>query len=160
MEGRLLFQHCAVLTGVSVAAPSRTVVIEGAKISAIAPAERVVPLPGDWVVDCRGRLLTPPLYEAEAVHAAEAVRGLRAAEALRRGASTAGTGALSPISEGAEANLVLWDLVPSRGVFVQPKHLLAAWAVVSGTVRLREGVLLGVDFLGLANRAAQALEQP
>ncbi|MBF5042651.1 amidohydrolase family protein [Aggregicoccus sp. 17bor-14] len=70
------------------------------------------------------------------------------------------------VEEGALADLVVYDLVPTEdpATGLMPSPLLAlarspvAWSVVDGRVTVREGQLLGADFLELAHAAARALE--
>jgi 5-methylthioadenosine/S-adenosylhomocysteine deaminase len=70
------------------------------------------------------------------------------------------------VEPGYLADLVVYDLVPSReNVSGLASHLLmqlgeapVAWTIVNGRVTVREGQLLGTDFLELAANAARALE--
>jgi cytosine/adenosine deaminase-related metal-dependent hydrolase len=70
------------------------------------------------------------------------------------------------VVEGALADLVVYDLLPTEdpatGLMPAPLAALArspvAWSVVDGRVTVREGQLLGADFLALAQAAAQTLE--
>ncbi len=70
------------------------------------------------------------------------------------------------VEEGALADLVVHDLLPTEdpATGLMPAPLLAlsrsavAWSIVDGRVTVREGQLLGADFLALARAATQALE--
>lgn len=69
------------------------------------------------------------------------------------------------VDEGALADLVLFDFVPARESGNYTAHLLmqlsqmrVAWTIVNGSVAVREGELLGANYLELANESARALE--
>ncbi len=69
------------------------------------------------------------------------------------------------VDEGALADLVLYDFVPPRASGNYTAHLLMqlsqmrpAWTIVNGAVSVREGVLVGADYLELARESARALE--
>lgn len=71
-------------------------------------------------------------------------------------------GAVEP---GALADLVVYDSVPALEAGNFTPHLLmqlsqvpVAWTIVNGQVAVREGQLLGADFLEVARNAARALE--
>ena len=69
--------------------------------------------------------------------------------------------------EGALADLVVWEHVPAQeGRIGFARYLVekgacvsAAWTVVNGRVVVREGQLLGHDYVSLAQQAATALNQ-
>lgn len=69
--------------------------------------------------------------------------------------------------EGALADLVVWEHIPAQeGAIGLARYLVekgagpsAAWTIVNGRVVLREGQLLGHDYLSLAQQAATALGQ-
>lgn len=69
------------------------------------------------------------------------------------------------VVEGYVADLVVYDCVPpadpdtgySPHLLGQLAHSRAAWTIVNGRVAVREGQLLGADFVELANAAAAAL---
>ena len=70
------------------------------------------------------------------------------------------------VEEGALADLVVHDLLPAEdpttGLMPAPLLALArspvAWSIVDGRVTVREGQLLGADFLALAQAASRTLE--
>ncbi|HET9451535.1 MAG TPA: amidohydrolase family protein [Aggregicoccus sp.] len=70
------------------------------------------------------------------------------------------------VEEGALADLVVHDLLPTEdpATGLMPAPLLAlarspvAWSIVDGRVTVREGQLLGADFLALAQAASRTLE--
>ncbi len=89
MEGRLLVRQCAVWQAGAVAT-ERSVVIEGDHVAHVGAAGELKALPGDWVVEARGRLLTPGLVDAWAGRAQDLARErLRIASALRQGVTCA-----------------------------------------------------------------------
>jgi cytosine/adenosine deaminase-related metal-dependent hydrolase len=69
------------------------------------------------------------------------------------------------VEEGSLADLVVYDTVPaadpetgySPHLLGQIAHSPVAWTLVNGRVCVREGQLLGVDYLDLAQAAAEAL---
>lgn len=70
------------------------------------------------------------------------------------------------IDQGALADLVVYDYVPAQETANFTAHLLmqlsqvpVAWTVVDGRVVVREGQLVGTDFLELAAEAARALQR-
>lgn len=72
------------------------------------------------------------------------------------------SGAVEP---GSLADLVVYDFVPARETGNFTPHLLmqlsqmqVGWTIVNGRVAVREGQLLGADFLELARESAAALE--
>ncbi|MFT3843404.1 MAG: hypothetical protein QM723_40855 [Myxococcaceae bacterium] len=167
MEGRLFIRGCAVWRDGAVE-DARSVVIEGETILAIDSEGALKALPGDWVCDARGRLLAPGLFQAATSTGSPARDRLLAATALRRGvtsiaidADVSGLGVRvvkaapsSRVAVGAPADLVLWDVVPSpRFTEAQLNGAFAAWVVVGGRVVVREGQLVGADFVELAAAA-------
>lgn len=69
------------------------------------------------------------------------------------------------VEPGALADLVVYDLVPARETGNFTPHLLmqlsqvpVGWTIVDGRVSVREGRLLGADYLELAREAARATE--
>ncbi|MFT3707845.1 MAG: amidohydrolase family protein [Archangium sp.] len=69
------------------------------------------------------------------------------------------------VEPGALADLVVYDLVPARETGNFTPHLLmqlsqvdVGWTIVDGRVAVREGQLLGADYLELARESAAALE--
>jgi cytosine/adenosine deaminase-related metal-dependent hydrolase len=70
------------------------------------------------------------------------------------------------VDPGSIADLVVYDFVPAREQANFTAHLLmqlsktpVAWTIVDGRVAVREGQLVGADFLELAREAAKALER-
>lgn len=70
------------------------------------------------------------------------------------------------VDRGALADLVVYDYVPVSEMASFAAHLLmqlsqvpVAWTVVDGRVVVREGQLVGADFLELATEAARALQR-
>lgn len=70
------------------------------------------------------------------------------------------------IDQGALADLVVYDYVPARETANFTAHLLmqlsqvaVAWTVVDGRVVVREGQLVGADYLELAAEASKALQR-
>ncbi len=69
------------------------------------------------------------------------------------------------VEPGSLADLVVYDFVPARETGNYTPHLLmqlsqmpVGWTIVNGRVVVREGQLLGADFLELARESAAALE--
>ncbi|MBX5483256.1 MAG: amidohydrolase family protein [Myxococcaceae bacterium] len=70
------------------------------------------------------------------------------------------------VEEGALADLVVYDLIPAKEnagglapqVLMQLGEVPVAWTIVNGRVVVREGQLLGTDYVELATNAARALE--
>jgi 5-methylthioadenosine/S-adenosylhomocysteine deaminase len=65
MDGRLLFKDCALLEGERLVR-GRAVAVKGALITEVRPDAELPGLPGDWVVEARGRLLLPGRVDAHA----------------------------------------------------------------------------------------------
>lgn len=70
------------------------------------------------------------------------------------------------VDVGSLADLVVYDFVPAREQANFTAHLLmqlsktpVAWTIVDGRVAVREGQLVGADFLQLARDAAKAIER-
>ena len=60
------------------------------------------------------------------------------------------------VEPGYAADLVLWDAVPGTGFTLtlgKPVGALVAWVIVAGRVVVREGQLVGADYLALATAA-------
>ncbi len=66
MEGRLLLRDCAVCPPDGLIQSGLSIVIEGARVSAIGPSRQLPTLPGDWEVVCAGRLVTMGLIDCHA----------------------------------------------------------------------------------------------
>lgn len=69
------------------------------------------------------------------------------------------------VDPGAVADLVVYDLVPAHETGNYTPHLLmqlsqvsVGWTIVDGRVAVREGQLLGADYLELARESARAME--
>ena len=69
------------------------------------------------------------------------------------------------VEPGSLADLVVYDFVPARETGNFTPHLLmqlsqmpVGWTIVNGRVAVREGQLLGADYLELARESAAALE--
>jgi 5-methylthioadenosine/S-adenosylhomocysteine deaminase len=63
MEGRLLLKRCSIFRADGRVRADMAVVVEDGRITRIAPDAAVPVLPGDWEVDCRGRLVMPGLVD-------------------------------------------------------------------------------------------------
>lgn len=63
MEGRLLLEGCSIFRPDGRVRERMSIVIEGERVTRVAPQEDVPALPGDWVVACRDRLVTPSLTD-------------------------------------------------------------------------------------------------
>jgi len=150
MDGRLLLKNCTLLDGERLIA-GRVVAVEGARISRVGPDADAPPLPGDWVVDGRGRLLLPGRVDAHARLTAppapshrwtagevEALVAASLARALRSGASCVFEH-LSSVEQPAEALAILALTAERLGI-----RLVAAHA--SGGEAWEKGHQANVDF--------------
>ncbi|MGA9524510.1 MAG: amidohydrolase family protein [Myxococcaceae bacterium] len=63
MEGRLLLKRCSIFRADGRVRDDMAVVVENGRITRIAQDAAVPVLPGDWEVDCRGRLVMPGLVD-------------------------------------------------------------------------------------------------
>ncbi len=63
MEGRLLVKNCSVLSAQGHVTRAQGVLIDGPRVTRVAPDAELVALPGDWVVQAEGRLLMPGLVD-------------------------------------------------------------------------------------------------
>lgn len=129
MEGRTLLKGCAVYRGDGRVREGQTVVVQGPLVEAIAPEAEVAALPGDWVIDCGGRLLRAGLVDCHAHLVNGQVTPIAGADALesfvhrfeRRLAMAA---SLSPLEvEALAAHALAQGL--RRGVTLHLEHLLA-----------------------------------
>ena len=60
----------------------------------------------------------------------------------------------APLAPSAPADVVLWDVVPSsRFMLGELSSAFAAWVIVAGRVVVREGQLVGADYVSLAAAA-------
>lgn len=66
MEGRLLLKGCTLLGANGRLRSGLSVLVDGGKISQVAPQAELPTRPGDWEVACRGRLLAPGLTDCHA----------------------------------------------------------------------------------------------
>jgi 5-methylthioadenosine/S-adenosylhomocysteine deaminase len=66
MEGRLLFKNCALLRADGRLRTGVSVLVEGERVSRVAPADQLRGRPGDWEVACAGRLLVPGFVDCHA----------------------------------------------------------------------------------------------
>jgi cytosine/adenosine deaminase-related metal-dependent hydrolase len=69
------------------------------------------------------------------------------------------------VEPGSLADLVVFDLIPAREsgnftphLLMQLSQVAVGWTIVNGRVVVREGQLLGADYLELARESAAALE--
>ncbi len=103
MEGRLLLRDCALFPPNGLIQTGLSIVIEGARVSAIGPSRQLPTLPGDWEVACAGRR-----WGKRLVHALARVRvwlGFFGLDLERRAvmwAATARTGRDRPRRPAAE----------------------------------------------------------
>jgi 5-methylthioadenosine/S-adenosylhomocysteine deaminase len=63
MEGRLLLKGCSVFRADGRIRSGMSVLVEGSRITKVAPDSELPVLPGDWEVACRGRLVAPGLID-------------------------------------------------------------------------------------------------
>jgi cytosine/adenosine deaminase-related metal-dependent hydrolase len=70
------------------------------------------------------------------------------------------------VDQGSLADLVVFDYIPAREQANFTAHLLmqlskspVAWTIVNGSVTVREGQLIGADFVELARSAAATIER-
>lgn len=70
------------------------------------------------------------------------------------------------VDQGSIADLVVYDFIPAHEQGNFTAHLLmqlskapVAWTIVNGRVAVREGQLIGADFIELAREAARAIER-
>ncbi len=104
MEGRLLIRECAVWQS-GAAVPGLSVRVEADRVAEVAPAPKLKALPGDWVVEARGRLLTPGLVDGWAgAGGGLAQERLRIATALRQGVTCTVVSADAPGPTAEAAN--------------------------------------------------------
>lgn len=142
MEGRLVIKDCAVYRADGRVRPGMAVVIEGRFISRVALDAEVPALPGDWVVDAKGRLLAPGLTDAHTrlvnaslvdATASELLESEEARAERRRGLA----GALRPNEVAA---LTAWSLARGlrRGVTCYVELLHAPGCVEDGLLAQAE----------------------
>lgn len=127
MEGRTLLKGGAVFRGDGRVRAGQSVLIEGHLISKVAPEAELVPLPGDWVIECGGRLLRPGLVDCHA----HLVNGLTC--------PISGADALASYVSRFERRLSLASTLSTAEI-----EALSAQAIANG---LRRGVTLFVEHL-------------
>jgi len=66
MDGRLVLKNCSVFCPDARVRGAMAVLIEGGKISKVAPDAEIPILPGDWEVACHGRVVAPGLVDCHA----------------------------------------------------------------------------------------------
>ena len=66
MEGRIILRDCALWTRGGGAVAGRSLLVEGSRLTRVEAVEALVPRPGDWVVECHGRLVTPGVVDLDA----------------------------------------------------------------------------------------------
>jgi cytosine/adenosine deaminase-related metal-dependent hydrolase len=66
MDGRLVLKNCSVFSPDARVRSAMAVLIEGGKISKVAPDAEIPILPGDWEVACHGRVVAPGLIDCHA----------------------------------------------------------------------------------------------
>lgn len=98
MNGRLIFKDCTLLHADGRLEPGMAVSVEGRYIAALGPDADFPLLPGDWWVDCGGRVLAPGLIDCHTPlplgasrlgdAAVEALTAHALAEGLLRGVTT------------------------------------------------------------------------
>jgi hypothetical protein len=86
VEGRLLFKDCCVLGPLGEVRHEQAVVIRETCIFEVAPSAEVPALPGDWVIESKGRLLAPSLSDCAPGFSVDyAQRALEVANRIREG---------------------------------------------------------------------------
>ena len=66
MDGRLVLKNCSVFCPDGRVRSAMAVLIEGGKISKVAPDDEIPILPGDWEVACEARVVAPGLVDCHA----------------------------------------------------------------------------------------------
>ncbi len=137
MEGRLVLKDCSLFRTDGRVRGHMAVVIEGRTITRVAPDEEVVPLPGDWIAPCRGRIVTPGLVDCHT----RLVNGALAPFSAERLLS-------SPDHRFREDGRLASALTPGEVAAI------TAWGLARG---LRSGVTLSFEHLRAPNAAFDCL---
>ncbi|MBI3182473.1 MAG: amidohydrolase family protein [Myxococcales bacterium] len=66
MEGRLVLKGCSIFRADGRVRAGMAILVQGTRVSKVAPDEEIPTLPGDWEVSCRGRLVTSGLVDCHA----------------------------------------------------------------------------------------------
>jgi len=136
MEGRLLLRDCALCPPDGLVQSGLSIVIEGARVSAIGPSRQLPTLPGDWEVACAGRLVTMGFIDC---HAHLVGRQL------------------APIGKGAdEASRSQQRRVLEEALTAADVEVLTAFGIARA---LRSGITLSVEHLHCPTDVASALQR-
>ncbi|MBL8952623.1 MAG: amidohydrolase family protein [Myxococcaceae bacterium] len=127
MEGRLLLKGCSVFRADGRIRSGMSVLVEGSRISKVAPDEELPVLPGDWEVACHGRLVAPGLVDCHTHLVGGQLQPL------------VGEFVLRPFQQRWEHHLHLAKLLTAGEV-----EALTAHGIARG---LRQGVTLRVEHL-------------
>ncbi|MBK7860592.1 MAG: amidohydrolase family protein [Archangiaceae bacterium] len=137
MEGRLLLKGCSVFRADGRIRSGVSVLVEGSRITKVAPDAELPVLPGDWEVACRGRLVAPGLVDCHTHLVGGQLQPL------------VGEFLLRPFMSRFEHVLRLASLLTAGEV-----EALTAHAIARG---LRHGITLRVEHLLAPNDVAGAL---
>lgn len=138
MEGRLLLKNCSVFRPDGRIRNGLAVLVEGGRVSRIAPDDELPVLPGDWEIACRGRLVSPGLVDCH-THLVSAQLLPLSGELL-----------LLPSRKRAEQRRALEERLTASDVEVLTRHALARAA--------RAGVTLSVEHLHAPRDVVGSLE--
>ena len=138
MEGRLVLKNCSIFRADGHGRTAMAVVIEDGLIRRVAPDAEVPVLPGDWAVECRGRLVMPGLVDCHSHLVGDLL------------VPTSGELLLHPPHMRFDHERQIASHLTAEDV-----EVLASYAMARA---LRSGVTLAVDHLSCPHEVPQALD--